>query len=230
MRGLGAAGAAVHEVAHELRRDGRGVAGDLVGELEGAGERGVGRGQDLGEEGCQERVGGGVDGARRGQVQGAREADETRQEVRRARFHDDAAAREDEADLCGAARKPDGGGEGHGDADADRRAVDRGDGRLAAVVDRERDAAAARREEERGLVWSYLWGRGEGGGGEVTNPSRWSPSRAVSFCELKPMSRSAPAQNILPFPVRTTQRTRSSTSTMVKTRTSSSSMTLVKAL
>ena len=143
MRGLGAARPAVHEVAHQLGRDGRGVAGDVVGELEGAGEGRVGRGQDLGEEGGEQRVGGGVDGARRGQVQGAREADEAREEVRRARLHDDAAAREDEADLGRGAGEPDARRQGHGDADADGRAVDRRDGRFAAVVDGEGDAAAA---------------------------------------------------------------------------------------
>jgi len=71
--------------------------------------------------------------------------DELGQEEGGAGFHDQAAAREDEADFGGAVGEPDGHGQRHGDADADGGALERGDGGFAAVVDGEGYAAAADR-------------------------------------------------------------------------------------
>ena len=150
-----------------------------------------------------------VDGAGRGEVHGAGGADEAREEVGGAGLHDDASAREDKADFGGCARDANTGGECHGDAHADRGAVDGGDGWLGAVVDREGDAAAA--GESKCLCCqdgNFKWG---------AHPSLWSAARSDSFCATNPMSRSAPAQNILPPPVITTHLTRSSTSNMLKT-------------
>jgi len=137
VRRLRATGPAVHQLAHQRRRHGRRALRDLGRQLQRPGYRGFRRGQDLGEERRQERVVGRVDGARRGEVQRAREADQPRQEERRGGLHDEAAAGEDEADLGAAVGDADRRGEGHGDADPDGGAVDRDDGGLAAVVDRE---------------------------------------------------------------------------------------------
>lgn len=70
-------------------------------------------------------------------------ADEARQEERRRGFHDEPAAREDEADFCGARCDADVHGQRHGDADADGGALERADGGLAAVEDGEGYSASA---------------------------------------------------------------------------------------
>lgn len=85
---------------------------------------------------------------------GARVPDQPGEQVARAGLHDEPAAREDEADLCGARRDADRHGQRHGDADADGGAVQRGDGGLAAALDGEDDAPAA--GEGRGLVMAWI--------------------------------------------------------------------------
>lgn len=75
--------------------------------------------------------------------------------------------------------------------------------------------------------------------GFISYPSRWSMSRSVfglrtmpfsSFTPGKPISRSAPAQKLLPAPVKTTTLTLGSMSTSSYTRSKSSRMISVKAL
>lgn len=96
---------------------------------------------------------GGIDAAGRGQVQGLGGADEARQEEAAAGLEAEAPAAEDEADLGVLAGDADVGGQRHGDADADRGAVDGDDDGLCAAVDGEADLAA--------LV-AVLVGRGAG--------------------------------------------------------------------
>lgn len=69
--------------------------------------------------------------------------DQAREEVRRACFHDQAAAGKHEADLGVAVGDADVHGERHGDADADGGALEGADGGLAAVEDGEGYPAAA---------------------------------------------------------------------------------------
>ena len=69
--------------------------------------------------------------------------DEARQEERTTRFHDEAAAGKDEADLCVLVRNAYIHGERHGDADADGGALEGADGGFAAVEDTQCYSAAS---------------------------------------------------------------------------------------
>jgi hypothetical protein len=80
--------------------------------------------------------------ARREQVHGVGVADQTWQEEGRVRLHGDAAPGEDEAVFGLGVSNPDRGRESHGHAEADGGAVHGDDGRLAAAVDGEVEAAA----------------------------------------------------------------------------------------
>lgn len=68
--------------------------------------------------------------------------DETRQVEGRTGFHNEAAAGEDKADLCGAVGQADVHGERHGDTDANGGALQSANGGFAAVSDGEGYAAA----------------------------------------------------------------------------------------
>ena len=74
---------------------------------------------------------------------GLTDADESRQEPARAGLRHDAPAGEHEADLRVLRREPDVHRQRHRDADADRRAVDRGDDRLLRLEDAQREHASA---------------------------------------------------------------------------------------
>lgn len=81
--------------------------------------------------------------ARRHQVQRLTVTHEARQEVAAGGLRDEAPARKDKANLCLRPAHADSHRQRHGDADAHCGALDSANGRLAAVVDGEGDAAAA---------------------------------------------------------------------------------------
>jgi len=143
MRRLGTTRIPIHHIPHQIRTNHTRIPRHLLGHPNRRGQHILGPIAHLAKQAIQQLVLGFVRGARGDEVDGFGVAEEPGEEEGTAGFHDEAAAREDEADFGGPVGDADAHGEGHGGADADGGALDGGYDGLFALVDREGDAAAA---------------------------------------------------------------------------------------
>lgn len=143
MLALGRPSIPIHQLLHQIRTHTTRILHHILSHTQCPRQHILRPVTQLGKQAAPDIVFGKIRRAGRRHGAGARVPDQPRQEETRTRLHDEAAAREDKADLCVLVRDPDVHGQSHGDADADGGALQCADGGFAAVEYRQCYAAAA---------------------------------------------------------------------------------------